>query len=86
MVSVAGSHLQLPPHRFGRCFNDIPTVIAALGPHTRAYQRNAPSVPHRHELRGHYGVHRERRCRVHGDVAAIALIAGTAVAARGRAQ
>jgi hypothetical protein len=41
-------------------------MIAALGPHTRAYQRIAPSVPHRHELRGHYGVHRERRYRVHG--------------------
>jgi hypothetical protein len=36
-VSVAGSHLlYLLLHRFGWCFNDILTMIAALGPHTRA--------------------------------------------------
>jgi hypothetical protein len=41
-------------------------MIAALGPHTRAYQRYTPSVPHPHELRGHCGVDREGRCRAPG--------------------
>jgi hypothetical protein len=41
-------------------------MIAALGPHTRTYQRNAPSAPHRNEIRGHCGVHHGRRCRVPG--------------------
>jgi hypothetical protein len=54
----------VPLHQFGWCFHDVPTVLAALGPRTRAYQRNAPSVLRRHELRGHCGVHRERRCRI----------------------
>jgi hypothetical protein len=57
-------------------------MIAALGPHIQAYQRNAPSVPHRQELLGHCGVHRERRCRVPWDVTAVALIVGTAVILR----
>jgi hypothetical protein len=50
----------------GGVSNDTRAMIAALGPHVQANQRNAPSVPHRRELRGHGGVHRERRCRVPG--------------------
>jgi hypothetical protein len=57
-------------------------MIAALGPHTRAYQRNAPSVPHRHNSVDIVAFIAKDDAEHLGDVATIALIAGTAAMLR----
>jgi hypothetical protein len=54
-------------------------MFAVLGPHTRAYQRNAPSVLNSVDIAAFIA---KDDAEYLGDVAAIALIAGAAVMLR----